>query len=130
MLAAVSVVILRVAIAALFFATVACNGQPIATVVDLAASCPNDLPAACPSPAPSFAAGISAIVAGRCATCHTPGGVAGTILLTNYADVYRRRVSVLTEVYSCYMPPQEEIVLPESERRDLLGWLVCGAPNN
>jgi hypothetical protein len=122
---------LRIAAAALWLAAAACN-QPMAKVDDLAVPlmCPNDLPAACPSPAPSWSGDIAAIMAARCAACHAPGGSVSEKPLTTYAEVYQRRVTVLTEVYGCLMPPAGADPLSAAERQDLLGWLVCGAPNN
>jgi len=37
---------------------------------------------------------------------------------------------VLTQVYSCRMPQPGAAPLTEAERAALLGWLVCGAPND
>jgi mono/diheme cytochrome c family protein len=121
----------RIAATALWLAVAACD-QPMAKVNDLAVSltCPNDLPMACPSPAPSWSGDLAAIVAARCATCHAPGGSVSEKPLTDYAEVYQRRVTILTEVYACQMPPVGADLLSAAERQDLLAWLVCGAPNN
>lgn len=94
------------------------------------ASCPNDLPESCPSPEPGYAADVAAIVAERCATCHSPGGQAASTLLTDYAQVYAKRTTVLTRVYACKMPPPGAPELTDEERAALLGWLVCGAKDD
>jgi len=99
-------------------------------VPDLASACPNDLPAACPSPTPSWDGGVSQIIASKCIPCHMPGGLAFDNPLTDYNSVYQRRGIVLDQVYSCYMPPPDAAQLDASERQALLGWMVCGAPNN
>ena len=95
-------------------------------------NCPSDLPAACPSPAPSWAAdgGVQAVIDARCVICHKPGGLAFDRPFTNYADVFANRGDALDQVYSCYMPPPDAGQLAPSERQELLGWFVCGAPNN
>jgi uncharacterized membrane protein len=95
-----------------------------------AAGCPNDLPDTCPSPEPGYSADVASIVAERCATCHSPGGQAQSTLLTDYAEVYAKRTTVLTRVYACKMPPAGAPPLTSDERAALLGWLVCGAKND
>jgi hypothetical protein len=47
-----------------------------------------------------------------------------------YDDVYSRRQTVLTRVYSCVMPPEGAASLTPEQRRTLLQWFVCGAPEN
>jgi uncharacterized membrane protein len=93
-------------------------------------TCPNDLPASCPSPAPHFAADVQPVLQARCVRCHTSGGQAGEKPLTTWAEIFGRRSSVLNRVYACVMPPAAEPQLTEAERRTLLGWLVCGAPDD
>ena len=90
-------------------------------------SCPNDLPAACPAPSPHYA-DAAAVINLRCAPCHAPGGQAADRPLTTYAQVYPRRVAVLTQVYGCRMPPANAPALSPAERALLLDWLVCLAP--
>jgi hypothetical protein len=98
---------------------------------DLAvSSCPNDLPAACPSPAPSWDAGVRPLIDDKCVPCHQPSGVAWDRPFTDYAHVYQYRGVMLDQVYSCYMPPPDAGQLDPSQRRELLGWFVCGAPQN
>ncbi len=109
-------------------------GQASAGIADLGPDgpllCPNDLPQSCPAPAPSWSGVVAPIVANQCALCHQPGGTASSKPLTSYQEVYARRVTVLTEVYGCQMPPAPDSPLDDAERASLLGWLVCGAPNN
>src|SRR5262249_31275859 len=97
---------------------------------DMSVSCPDDLPASCPSPTPSWDGGVAATVTAKCVPCHRPGGAAYDRPLTDYAHVYPLRGLILDQVYSCYMPPPEGTPLDAQERQSLLGWLVCGAPNN
>jgi uncharacterized membrane protein len=109
----------EVALVALLCA--ACGGPDV--------SCPNDS-LACPSPAPSYSTSVSAIFQNRCLSCHSPGGQAASKPFTTYQEVYSNRSAILNQVYACRMPlagaPQPTL----QERTQLLGWLVCGAPNN
>jgi hypothetical protein len=107
-----------------------CGGASSAP--DMAVGCPSDLPSACPTPEPSWGAdgGVAAIVADKCVQCHRPGGVVAEKPFTDYAHVYSYRGVILSQIYSCYMPPPDASTLDPAERKLLLGWLVCGAPNN
>lgn len=93
-------------------------------------SCPNDLPSSCPSPAPSYANDVAPIVSAHCLKCHGPGGVSANIALGDYPSISARRSQVLNQIYACRMPPPGEQPLTSDERQTLLGWLVCGAPEN
>jgi hypothetical protein len=96
-----------------------------------AASCPNDLPSSCPMPTPSWDAAVAPIVQTRCSPCHFPGGAAYPAQdFSSYEGVYARRTNVLDQVYGCVMPPAGATPLTPSERAEILGWLVCHAPNN
>ncbi len=119
---------------ALFLAVAGCTGQATEPMddlagVDVALDCPNDLPA-CPAPPPSWSGAVSGIVGARCATCHAPGGLAAEKPLTSYTEVFPRRSAVLNQVYACLMPMTPDPPLSTDERQALLGWLVCGAPDN
>ncbi|MGD0678356.1 MAG: hypothetical protein ABSC94_23345 [Polyangiaceae bacterium] len=103
-------------------------------------SCPRDLPTACPNPVPSYASTIAPIVMARCSPCHFPGGVeAAQFDFSVYANIANADTAVVNQIYSCMMPPTAGVpslnigpapALTLDERADLLGWLVCGAPNN
>ena len=92
--------------------------------------CPNDLPKSCPSPAPSYQTTVGPIINLRCVTCHSPGGQEASRPLQTYSQVYSERSAVLNQVYACNMPPGSAAQPTEQERAALLGWLVCGAPQN
>jgi hypothetical protein len=66
----------------------------------------------------------------RCVGCHFAGSTITRTDLSTYANVYANRGSVLTQVYGCLMPPATSRQLTADQRASLLGWLVCGAPNN
>lgn len=106
---------------AVLVAAEACGGA--------SAACPSDLPAACPATPPSFAGQVSPIVQRTCAQCHRPGGVAADRPLTSYAEITAQR-GVLDQVYGCRMPPSSAPQLQPAERKALLEWLVCKAPEN
>jgi uncharacterized membrane protein len=94
--------------------------------------CPNDLPsnAACATELPSYALEVAPIIEQRCATCHFPGNTQTGVVFDEYDQVFSRRQTVLTRVYSCVMPPEGAASLTVQERRTLLQWFVCGAPEN
>jgi hypothetical protein len=108
------------------------SGNDLAVAPDMvvAESCPSDLPSACPSPAPSWDGGVQQLIDEKCGGCHKPGGLAFDKPFTDYADVYGYRGVMLDQVYSCYMPPPDAGQLDPSQRQELLGWFVCGSPNN
>jgi MYXO-CTERM domain-containing protein len=103
-----------------------CDGPPAT------GACPNDLPAACPSPPPSWSRDVQPIVAAHCAVCHSPTGINPTRPFTTWQQVDGQRGDILSQVYACKMPPPDGGVAPPvgTERALLLGWLVCGAPDN
>jgi hypothetical protein len=90
------------------------------------------LPPICPEAgAPSYANVIAPIVAKRCVpACHEPGGVSLNKPLTNHAQIFSVRATVLNQIYYCKMPPVERPPLPSDEGQLLLTWLICGSPNN
>jgi len=93
-------------------------------------NCPSDLPPACPTPEPSWDGGVQALIDAKCVVCHQAGGLAFDKPFTDYTKVYASRGVMLDQVYSCYMPPPDAGQLDPSERQELLGWFVCGSPNN
>lgn len=93
-------------------------------------TCPDDLPSACPAGAPSYSADIAPIVEIRCGACHAPGKPQASKTLVDYADLHALRGPVLNQVYACKMPPADQPQPTPDERRALLAWLVCGAPND
>jgi hypothetical protein len=98
---------------------------------EAATSCPNDLPDTCPMPTPSYAGSVSAIITDKCNGCHADGGVGqSTEDFSTYDRIHSRRGPMLNQVYACLMPPPDAGQLTPSERAQLLGWLVCEAPDN
>jgi hypothetical protein len=108
-------------IALALVAVVGCFGQ--------SPDCPTDLPQSCPaSGAPSYQSDVAPILAARCVSCHSAGGIEANAPLDTYAAVYARRGPVLDQVYACKMP--QDAPLSPADRQTLLTWLVCDAPNN
>ena len=95
-----------------------------------ASSCPNDLPASCPAPAPGWASDVAPVITARCAICHSSGGAAANQPLTDHADVFARKGSVLNQIHACKMPPAGATALTTAERIALETWLVCGAADD
>jgi hypothetical protein len=109
-------------------ATAACGCSPADPAP---AACPNDLPSACPSAIPSYRSTVAPIVSRHCLGCHGAGGVAQSVMdLSSYSIVHANAQDVLSMVYSCRMPKDGQSPLSAQERGELLGWLVCGAPDN
>jgi uncharacterized membrane protein len=80
---------------------------------------------------PSFQAQVRPLLQARCGGCHLAGGTAAERLLDTWVQVYPQRISVLNQVYACWMPPAAGAgALTSAERALLLGWLVCGAPDS
>ncbi|MGO9064848.1 MAG: hypothetical protein ACLQIH_08935 [Myxococcaceae bacterium] len=97
------------------------------------AQCLNDLPASCPTPIPSYSTSVSGIINQTCVVgCHTPdsGNNGADIPLNTYEEVYSQRSAVLNQAYECFMPPAGYPPLTATQREQLFGWLVCGAPDN
>jgi hypothetical protein len=93
-----------------------------------AATCPNDYPSACLAPGPSFANDVSPLIHANCTPCHGPGQQVPT--LSTYSDVMHAGTLIATQVFQCRMPPAPRAPLTSQQRQTLLGWLVCGAPDN
>jgi hypothetical protein len=93
-------------------------------------SCPNDLPPSCPSPMPSFSTTVNPIIHSTCVSCHGPGGQQVSMPFTSYDLIFKSKDRILTQVYACRMPPEGNPQLTAAERQQVLGWLVCDAPNN
>ena len=95
-----------------------------------AINCPNDLPPGCPTPVASYRNEVAPIITAHCLKCHAPGGQEASKDFTTYTNVFNQRQAILTQFYSCRMPPEDEPRPTNAERATLLGWLVCGSPNN
>lgn len=84
----------------------------------------------CPSTPPSYAKDVAPIIVARCGACHYPGGIAGDRELEDYKVLYGIRVTVLSEVVTCKMPQAPALPPTDAEKKTLLDWLACGAPDN
>jgi hypothetical protein len=93
-------------------------------------ACPRDLPAACPAQVPSYATDVAPVIETHCVTCHGPNGPASMLDFRTYDKVFAKRTSILSQVYSCRMPPHGSPAPTPQERATLLDWLVCNAPDN
>ncbi len=135
-------VVARVLFASVALLFAACDGERMAIVTDggppmfpdlSAPDCPNDAPDSCPDGGgPSYSSTVSGLLDQYCVPCHKPGGVAFDHRLDNYSSVHAQRSSVLTQLYSCRMPPPDGgVPVPtETDRVTLLTWLICGAQQN
>jgi hypothetical protein len=99
-------------------------------VPDLAPQCPSKLPSSCAMPMPSWDGGVEPIVTGTCVPCHSASGQAYDYPLDSYANVYKNRDAIKTQLTGCSMPPPNAATLSPSDRQTIVNWLVCGAPQN
>jgi hypothetical protein len=87
-------------------------------------------PDTCPTAVPSFANDVMPILNARCNGCHT-GAAGEPWALTNHADVEAWALSISFDLTRCTMPPADAGAdLTKAELAAVLGWIVCGAPDN
>lgn len=87
-------------------------------------------PDTCPTAVPSYAHDVQPILDAKCNGCHT-GAAGEPWALTNYPDVEAWALSISFDLTRCTMPPADAGAdLTQAELASLLGWIVCGAPNN
>lgn len=85
--------------------------------------------ATCSLPVPSYANDVAQLIDRDCnRTCHAPG--AGPWPLTDYAAVADWSDVISSDIAGCLMPPPDAGMLAPSERRVILDWTACGAPQN
>ncbi len=110
------------------------DAGPDAAIADAAGpTCVNVLPPACPSPAPSYETDVLPILEQRCYACHADAGITTSgsgIDLGSYAQVYKLRGDVISQVNACRMPPPTAAQPTLTEKTTVLGWLKCNAPDN
>jgi hypothetical protein len=99
---------------------------------DDASGCVDQTPATCPAISPSYAGDVTPLMEAKCVPCHGPGGLESSIPYTSYDGVFARRVKMQQFVSHCVMPPVSSAAgtLNAAQRKLLLTWLVCGAPDN
>jgi hypothetical protein len=95
-------------------------------------NCPNDLPHDddCATASPVYD-DVAPIFAARCQICHHAGGLETVYHFDTYAEIHDNtaiRSLILTQIYSCRMPPPCAPNLSADERATMLKWFVCGAP--
>jgi hypothetical protein len=84
---------------------------------------------ACQSPIPSYANDVAPLLDRDCnRTCHAPG--AGPWPLTDHPSVAAWSDLLVRDIQNCTMPPPDAGALTTNERKMLLDWLACNAPNN
>jgi uncharacterized membrane protein len=93
-------------------------------------SCPNDLPVSCPADAAGYQKTVGPLIQARCVVCHSATGEMSDEPLDTYQRVFDARGAVLDQVHACRMPLAGATPLTAAERAELLGWLVCGAPDD
>ena len=90
--------------------------------------CPADEQAGCVDQSLGYDANIAAILNDHCTPCHAAGGIEASILLTDYKHVSGERMTIGSQLVTCTMPPDGSPQLTDMERKQILDWLSCGAP--
>jgi hypothetical protein len=78
---------------------------------------------------PSYSKDVAPIISAHCLKCHSGAGP-GIGDFRTYLAVFGSKGAITNQFYSCRMPPDGEPRPTAEERALLLGWLVCGSPNN
>ena len=118
---------------AAFLSLAACtssDGSSTSSSSTSGSTCPDELPGACPATPPSYVKDVAPAIQASCTPCHAPGGRESNRLLTDYPDAFANRGPALNQIHACRMPPRDAPPLSAANRKILLDWLVCGAPNN
>jgi len=85
----------------------------------------------CPTPKPSYKNDVTPILKAKCLNCHSGTDANGPWPLTSLQEIVDWRAQFIQDVETCKMPPVDAgAPLSTEESATLLGWLVCGAPNN
>jgi hypothetical protein len=97
-------------------------------------NCPSGLPPDddCASASPVYD-DVAPIFAARCSVCHQTGGLETKYIFDTYAQVHDNITvfrDILTQIFSCRMPPSCAPNLSSDERETMLKWLVCGGPQS
>jgi hypothetical protein len=108
-------------------ADTASQADPIKT----SATCLGTPPKSCPATVPSYKTDVIPVLTAKCNNCHVGGR--GPWPLTNHTDIVDWLPQIQSDVEHCSMPPTNldgGVALTAEERELLLGWALCGAPNN
>ncbi len=95
---------------------------------------PEDVPSSCPTPAPTYSQDVLPILERTCLPCHSPQwpDEFNPPDLAGYDRVYEMRGTVQYSIAGCWMPDEAAggVPLTEPERQAIMGWIVCGAPDD
>jgi hypothetical protein len=94
--------------------------------------CPSDFPTDtdCPTASPVYD-DVAPIFAARCSICHRANGLETKFVFDTYAEIHDNdatRADIITQIYSCRMPPSCAPNLLLEERQVMLKWFACSAP--
>ena len=85
----------------------------------------------CPSPPPSYRSEVLPVLREKCFSCHAGSGdEAEDYDLSAFKNVHAQRLAIFGKVRARAMPPAGQEPLTDTERRKLLAWLSCQAPDN
>jgi len=86
---------------------------------------------ACPPTPPSYRADIVPTLQQRCFTCHAGSGEeVEDHDFSTFEKVRAQRTAIEGKVRARAMPPVGRPQLSERERKEILAWVSCGAPDN
>ena len=96
-----------------------------------AAPAPTPEVAGCPLPVPSYRADVEPVLRNKCFACHAGnGGAVEDLDLSTFEKVHGGRVVIEGKLRARAMPPAGRPQLTDPERRTILSWLGCNAPEN
>ena len=85
----------------------------------------------CSAPPPSYRADVQPVLRERCFACHAGSGdEVEDHDFSTFEKVYAQRADIEGKVRARAMPPAGRPQLTETERRTLLAWIGCRAPEN
>jgi hypothetical protein len=95
--------------------------------------CPSDFPdnPDCGPGSPDYTA-VAPIFAARCTICHHAGGLETKFRFDSYALIHQNmttRSDIVSQVYSCRMPPSCAPNLSPEERQTMVLWFACNEPD-
>jgi len=108
--------------------------SPDAISTDGGRECPTSAPLSCPTPVPSYAQDVLPVLNAKCNGCHTGATPDAPWALITWVDVNGWALAIAQDLIICSMPPvdagADAPVLTKAETDTILGWIVCGAPDN
>jgi uncharacterized membrane protein len=84
----------------------------------------------CPATTPSYAKDVAPVISTYCVGCHAASASEGDKPLNSYQALKARASEVRGQLEGCEMPPSGETQPSDAQKKLVLSWIACGAPNN